>query len=506
MQHLALWLLCVWQCCNRSWSFSAPASPATSSTQISSSNPALKNIDNKSSARGRATVPSLNQQTIDAKKFPRTWVPIGSTLELDPDRPSPIEFLEQRYVTYQDNQGKWVFLDDACPHRLAPLSEGRIDREKNVVQCSYHGWEFSSEGTCQRIPQANTQLEESAKTSQRSSVASYPTFVQNQVLFVWPWPEDLLTFANETWRFPEGIMKGMNPIVSTFTRDLPYGWSQLVENLIDPSHVPFAHHGMQGKRTDAIPINMTVPDDHGEQGFSYEWEDRTMAMMRKGTGGFRAPYAVVYDADFQTTPTPRKFELSVLCIPTKPGWSRAIIVTTAKPEQGEPSSTSKQKKPRKSLVGRVFKALPVWIVHILNNRFLDSDLAFLHYQERELARPGNPRYYMPAPADRCIGALRKWISKYTTIHSEALPSNTMPRSELFNRYAQHTSHCKDCQEGLKSMQRWRKRLYATAALSIFGIKFAVAKVVLVVSIGMLQLFHMLETQLKVGEFKHYENH
>jgi phenylpropionate dioxygenase-like ring-hydroxylating dioxygenase large terminal subunit len=62
---------------------------------------------------------------------------------------------------------------------------------------------------------------------------------------------------------------------STYTRDLPYGWDSLVENLIDPSHVPFAHHGLQGKRDDAIPINMTVPDSLGEQGFRFEWQDRT---------------------------------------------------------------------------------------------------------------------------------------------------------------------------------------------------------------------------------------
>ena len=30
--------------------------------------------------------------------------------------------------------------------------------------------------------------------------------------------------------------------------DLPYGWDFLVENLMDPSHVAFSHHGILGKR------------------------------------------------------------------------------------------------------------------------------------------------------------------------------------------------------------------------------------------------------------------
>lgn len=31
-----------------------------------------------------------------------------------------------------------------------------------------------------------------------------------------------------------------------FVRDLPYGYDALVENLLDPSHVPFSHHGVMG--------------------------------------------------------------------------------------------------------------------------------------------------------------------------------------------------------------------------------------------------------------------
>ncbi len=445
---------------------------------------------------------SLNQRKLDEIKFPRTWVPIASTYELDPDRPTPIEFLGQKYVTYQDNDNNWVVLDDVCCHRLAPLSEGRVDRGNNVIQCSYHGWEFNSSGQCCRIPQADAAMERAALSSTRSVVASYPVYVENQILFVWPWQEDIMSIAGEVWASPEGIMDKdkMNPIVATFTRDLPYGWESLVENLIDPSHVPFAHHGLQGKRTDAIPINMTIPIVNGEKGFSFEWEDRTMGLMRSGQGGFRAPYMVWYDADFSNSP--RRFELSVLCIPTKPGWSRAIILTTAPSKTTNGENETKTK--RGTLLGAVFKRLPVWILHILNNRFLDSDLAFLHYQEREIARQERPSYFMPAPADRCIAALRKWIPEYTNI-TGSLPSS-FSRSELFNRYSQHTIHCKHCQMGEKSIRKWRRRTYATLVASILGFQFRIAKLTLILSLGLLRIYQKLEQLLKEGDFKHYENH
>ena len=48
-------------------------------------------------------------------------------------------------------------------------------------------------------------------------------------------------------------------VASTYTRDLPYGYDGLIENLIDVSHVPFAHHGLQGTREDAVPVSMTIP-------------------------------------------------------------------------------------------------------------------------------------------------------------------------------------------------------------------------------------------------------
>ena len=40
-----------------------------------------------------------------------------------------------------------------CPHRLAPLSEGRID-QWGRLQCVYHGWCFNGSGDCKFIPQA----------------------------------------------------------------------------------------------------------------------------------------------------------------------------------------------------------------------------------------------------------------------------------------------------------------------------------------------------------------
>ena len=47
-------------------------------------------------------------------------------------------------------------LADTCPHRLAPLSEGRLAVDasgKTRLECSYHGWQFAGCGKCTKLPQ-----------------------------------------------------------------------------------------------------------------------------------------------------------------------------------------------------------------------------------------------------------------------------------------------------------------------------------------------------------------
>lgn len=66
----------------------------------------------------------------------------------------PVQILGRKVVIWYDRgAGKWQTFLDMCPHRLAPLSEGRID-EQGCLQCCYHGWSFKGDGSCARIPQA----------------------------------------------------------------------------------------------------------------------------------------------------------------------------------------------------------------------------------------------------------------------------------------------------------------------------------------------------------------
>jgi phenylpropionate dioxygenase-like ring-hydroxylating dioxygenase large terminal subunit len=38
--------------------------------------------------------------------------------------------------------GLWRCFEDRCPHRLATLSDGLLDKQRGEIVCAYHGWRF----------------------------------------------------------------------------------------------------------------------------------------------------------------------------------------------------------------------------------------------------------------------------------------------------------------------------------------------------------------------------
>ena len=232
------------------------------------------------------------------------------------------------------------------------------------------------------------------------------------------------------------------------------------------------------------------------------------------------------------------FRLGVLCIPTKPGWSRAIILAggQAKPKtQNNPETAPavtkpkpktkklKKKKKKTSIVMKIFGIIPPWVVHLLSNRFLDSDLAFLHFQEQERLRhdtsgSANKYYYMPAEADRCVTALRRWIPRHTdylSVEGSDLPPPLEDRAVLFDRYRQHTSHCQHCRKGLEFLTTTvRKSAWAGLVGSVLASHWLhrhrwwglSAKLAALACAGILRAVASLEPAFRVGGFDHAENH
>lgn len=369
------------------------------------------------------------------------WYPVHYVEDLDKTKPNKFTLLGQDMVLWWDSQANcWRAFEDRCPHRLAPLSEGRI-AEDGLLECPYHGWAFQGDGACERIPQAVAGT--TPQQSKRACVQSLPTAVRQGLLFVYPGQPD---------QAPKVAVPIIEPLeespeewicLNTF-RDLPYDALTLLENVLDASHVPFTHHESVGNRANAAPVELEVCSSN-KQGFTGLWEEGP----RKGTLGqqhtrFIAPNLMWHDL-------------------TSKQFGRTMTVVYATPiRKGECRVFARFPFKFSSPLPAFFiKLTPRWYSHIGQNNILEDDQIFLHYQERYLeAKGGSERFskafYLPTKADTFVSQLRQWVNQFAAdpFPGESL-SPPLSTEVLLDRYHSHTVNCGSCRRALANLKRIR---------------------------------------------------
>lgn len=153
------------------------------------------------------------------------------------------------------------------------------------------GWEFDGKGSCLVVPQALPGA--TGHLSDRACVDAYPCTVKQGLLWVKPTPirqllaedgekalaEDDLPLVEEVEKEDGWVMGTVRsrrlrrrcccpcPGVCSrdcrasltpaqITRDIPYDYATLLENVLDVSHVPFTHHGSVGNRKNASDVDL----------------------------------------------------------------------------------------------------------------------------------------------------------------------------------------------------------------------------------------------------------
>jgi nitrite reductase/ring-hydroxylating ferredoxin subunit len=126
---------------------------------------------------------SDKEQQKSVFQWTKHWYAVGVADSLDSGRPHPIQLLGKHLMLWYDTaEQQWRVFDDACPHRFAPLSEGRVERDGSL-QCAYHGWRFNGSGACTAIPQSPAAVAEQHAASPRACAVSYPTCVKYGIIF-----------------------------------------------------------------------------------------------------------------------------------------------------------------------------------------------------------------------------------------------------------------------------------------------------------------------------------
>jgi phenylpropionate dioxygenase-like ring-hydroxylating dioxygenase large terminal subunit len=379
------------------------------------------------------------------------WYPLFYLRDLDRSKPQRFTLLDIDLVIWWEPQSAaWRAMEDRCPHRLVPLSEGRITND-GLLECPYHGWAFAGTGECKHIPQQS--LGEAAETSQRACVRSFPTAERQGMLFVFPGQ------AANAESTPIPIIEALEEDPDSWTlfdtfRDLPYDALTLLENVLDPSHLPYTHHNSVGKRENAAPMDLQIIES-GKQGFCGTWPEGP----RKGKLGtqdtiFIAPNLMWHEL------TAKQF-------------GRTLTVVYATPiRKGECRLFARFPFQFASKVSALAISLtPRWYSHLGQNMILEDDQIFLHYQEHYLEQQNEVNiakaFYMPTKADRFVFEFRQWVNLY---QADPFPGQVLPppqsRAHLLDRYHSHTKNCASCRNALQRIEQIQQILGAIAVVAL----------------------------------------
>nr|WP_207456841.1 aromatic ring-hydroxylating dioxygenase subunit alpha [Azospirillum sp. SYSU D00513] len=163
---------------------------------------------------------------------------------------APRKICGKDVVLYRRSDGRVAALEDACWHRLLPLSMGRLEGDQ--VVCGYHGLVFDPAGRCTYMPAQET-------INPSACVRAYPVEEKHRLVWVWmgePALADPAKIPDFHWNDdPKWVGQG-----GTFY-GLKCDYRLVVDNLMDLTHETYVHAGSIGD--DAItrnPFDVTHTD------------------------------------------------------------------------------------------------------------------------------------------------------------------------------------------------------------------------------------------------------
>ncbi|XP_010525891.1 PREDICTED: protein TIC 55, chloroplastic isoform X2 [Tarenaya hassleriana] len=401
------------------------------------------------------------------------WYPLYLTRDVPDDAPLGLAVFDRKIVLYKDGDGALRCYEDRCPHRLAKLSEGQLVDGR--LECLYHGWQFEGDGQCVKIPQ----LPANAKIPKAACVKPYEVRESQGVVWVWmsnktpPNPEKLPWFENFA-------RPGFMDLSST--HDLPYDHSILLENLMDPAHIPISHNrtDFTAKREDAGPLVFEVTE-RTSRGFAGKWGRQKDGEEPSNFLRFEAPCVLQNNREFVDKNGERQYFTGLfLCRPTGQGKSMLIVRF---------GGTT-----RSALI----KLLPKWYFHQNACKVFEEDMGFLSSQNETLMKeqvPTKDLYLNLRSSDTWVAEYRKWMDRaghgmpyhfgHRTVSPPKVPAvvehapaglvaavsasgpakggiGTMHAPNLSNRYFRHVIHCRSCRNVVKGFERWKKAFTAMA--------------------------------------------
>ncbi|KAL7616855.1 hypothetical protein Lser_V15G00295 [Lactuca serriola] len=152
------------------------------------------------------------------------WYPVAFSKDLKEDTLMPIDCFEEPWVLFRGKDGKPGCIKNTCAHRACPLDLGTVNEGR--VQCPYHGWEYSADGKCEKMPSTKFV---------NVKIKSLECFEKEGMIWIWPGDEPSEPTVPSLLP-PQGFQ-----IHAEIVMELPVEHGLLLDNLLDLAHAPFTH-------------------------------------------------------------------------------------------------------------------------------------------------------------------------------------------------------------------------------------------------------------------------
>lgn len=161
------------------------------------------------------------------------WHPVASLDQFADRAVLATKLLGESIVIWSDGE-QFHAWQDLCIHRGAKLSLGKV--LDGCLMCPYHGWTYSAEGRCVRMPAHPSQTPPA-----KAQVRCYSVRERYGLLWVC-----LGTPTCDIPTFPEWHQPGFVGAVCGPFSHIRANGPRLIENYLDAAHFPFVHEGVLG--------------------------------------------------------------------------------------------------------------------------------------------------------------------------------------------------------------------------------------------------------------------
>ncbi len=169
--------------------------------------------------------------------FPPNWYAIAESREVASRKPLSMKRFGVELVLWRDHSGNLSIMRDLCPHRSVKLSQGTI--RGDVLQCCFHGFQFSSQGRCRYVPEIK-------RDAPGLQVQTFRNCEKYGFIWIW-WPESEPEKNHEPAWFDE-IKPDM--VWTSLHQTWNSHVTRCIENQLDYAHLPFLHRKSIGRHFD----------------------------------------------------------------------------------------------------------------------------------------------------------------------------------------------------------------------------------------------------------------